>query len=89
MNRGLAIRRMDRDHLDGGMRDDMVLRLDSGWSLKAIAAFFGVSVDEVIVMITRKTRPETIAKKQVTNISAGSNEVSDDKRSGNDQHQDQ
>ena len=38
------------------MRDDMVLMLDSGWSLKAIAAFFGVSVDEVIVMITGKAR---------------------------------
>ncbi len=67
----------------------MVLMLDSGWSLKAIAAFFGVSVEQVIVMITGKTRPETIAKKQATNISTGGNEVSDDKKPSNDQRQDQ
>ena len=71
------------------MRDDMVLMLDSGWSLDAIAAFFGVSVESAIVTITGKTRPETIAKKQVTNISTGSNEVTDDKKPSNDQHQDQ
>lgn len=41
------------------MKEDMVLMFDSGWSLKSIAAFFGVSVEQVIVIITGKARPPT------------------------------
>lgn len=57
----------------------MVLMFDSGWSLKAIATFFGVSVEQVIVIITRKARPGTGAKAQSTGISAGGYEVLDGK----------
>jgi hypothetical protein len=52
------------------MRDDMSLMLDSGWSLKAIAAFFGVSVEQVIVTITGKAKPDANAKKQATHKEA-------------------
>lgn len=45
------------------MRDDMVLMLDSGWSLKDIAAFFGVSVEQVMVIITGKAGQDTKTKK--------------------------
>ena len=61
------------------MRDDMVLMLDSGWSLKAIAEFFGVSVDQVIVIITVKPRPGTGAKAQGTGKSEGCHGVLDGK----------
>jgi len=57
----------------------MVLMFDSGWSLDAIAAFFGVTVEQVIVTITGKARPGTNAKKQVTGSSEGCHGVLDGK----------
>jgi len=61
------------------MRDDMVLMLDSGWPRDSIAAFFGVSVEEVIVIITGKARPGTEVKEQLTGSSEGWHGVLDGK----------
>ncbi len=61
------------------MRDDMVLMLDSGWSLKAIAAFFNVSVEQVIFVLTGKPRPGTNVKEQATGKSEGCHRVLDGK----------
>jgi len=46
------------------MKEDMVLMFDSGWSLKSIATFFGVSVEQVIVIITGKARPDASGEKE-------------------------